>query len=567
MIRDDDNTYFEQAEAAGWEKIDEDAFHEEGIWLGFPIERTIVRGRECYSLAVTSEGERHDFLPKEKLLEQLAARAEVEIDDCEEHIGIDKEGDCLQSCVIAKGDYRSYFQFVDRSKAIGCYGIYSEDRNETLLIALTRKRSPWGEVQTQTMHGHPRDKKFGQVYTVSTASHGGVFCKKAANEQIPDYMRSADGWYEEDCDWSIPATVHVDLFPHLSEEALSTLANWHPESWEKFTGKSLEPGMSYQRDSSNFYRSHANDFIVVAAWSDTNPGWPHPDFPVPNNWVGVVGALGGGRLIDVPRTERISFVPLEEYNERPRFGFVIDPARHLTPEEFYERQGASVSYNSEESSKMNEDSNNTNRPVAKDDSAVVWRNELPSGGAVYSIVEEINGRKSQVQMDSRFYEVDLTGEEALHLYRNGSLQVTKTDGQDEEFDCAICLDEVVTKPSTGSDGKVYENNYANLTPVFFRTRKEDGELFGYRVPCGKDEPAVDFYRTVGSNENPVELSPRDCVRLSHGESLDKPAGKVSLKEVTERSVGNKTYHQANCWIDFKQKQTQEQPEHAHAVRH
>jgi hypothetical protein len=61
--------------------------------------------------------------------------------------------------------------------------------------------SPWGFVQTVQPLGP--DAAF-----VNTASHGGIWVSPEGLARIPAALRSTaysgGGWFEEDCDWSIP---------------------------------------------------------------------------------------------------------------------------------------------------------------------------------------------------------------------------------------------------------------------------------------------------------------------------------------------------------------------------
>lgn len=61
--------------------------------------------------------------------------------------------------------------------------------------------SPWGQVQTVEPLGP-------EAVVVTTASHGGLRVSPAAFARLPDVLRrtafSADGWFEEDCDWALP---------------------------------------------------------------------------------------------------------------------------------------------------------------------------------------------------------------------------------------------------------------------------------------------------------------------------------------------------------------------------
>lgn len=64
------------------------------------------------------------------------------------------------------------------------------------------------------------------------------------NKLIPLEVRDKNGWYEEDCDWSIPCAVlyhyiERDKNPHCEkifsyDTAFSCLKRWRPEFYNKF---------------------------------------------------------------------------------------------------------------------------------------------------------------------------------------------------------------------------------------------------------------------------------------------------------------------------------------------
>lgn len=716
----------------------------EGIWFGCLVERTTIAGELQYRAVVKdhySNGDSYDifaqgFMAKDELLDTLAKNAGVKKERWQQCHAVSKSGETLRTYYRDVEDWRIYMTgFHGDAMRSGAVGIYNVDRNSTELFTPTRKTSPWGKVQHQAIKGRPGDDGFGQIYHVSTGGHGGVFCAKKANAQIPEYMRSDDGWYEEDCEWAKVACVFQDLFPHVThDEVLKVLADWNPDSWEKFTGKTLEPGMSTQRDTETFERDHANDYIVMTAWSHSNTTtWPFGDEQtVPEGMVGVRGVIGGRKNNNGHGVEQYFLVDATEYENRPMVGtgFVIDPKRHLTVEEYFSRQeleppalfasykfddpvhgqkewmvvpfgvirdlgrdghigptcfrdkggvrdlvwldpdeagrfahdfiqryGTEPTYDVEcdpelpeltayqlneveydravgvnleryyfikpetagmtsedvdvardhgdlpcefveawankynlihaaevmqepkdpaglghtpyfdrpAISRSNSVTNNekdttmseNNKPLASNDNVAVWEKTLPSGDRIFSITETVGNEKVYSQMDAKFYDEEITAEEALDIYSGKSIVVKKEGPDGSTFDCAICLSEVVTKPSTGEDGTEYQNRYANLTPVFFRNSK-DGEHFGYRVPAGKGEVAVDFYRTIGAKDNPIELTPRDCVRLLAGERIDKGIGEASLKEIVESQSNGKDYRTARCWMEFHQ-QKEEAP--------
>ena len=65
--------------------------------------------------------------------------------------------------------------------------------------------TPWGAAQ----HA---ERYIRGITWYSTAAHGGFKVCAGLNARIPEYMRDAGGWYEEDCDWSIVATVFPEAF-------------------------------------------------------------------------------------------------------------------------------------------------------------------------------------------------------------------------------------------------------------------------------------------------------------------------------------------------------------------
>ena len=61
-------------------------------------------------------------------------------------------------------------------------------------------RTPWGPAQHVA---YPQEG----IFIVSTAGHGGVKLDRKRNSLVPKAARAKGGWYEEDCQASIPACV------------------------------------------------------------------------------------------------------------------------------------------------------------------------------------------------------------------------------------------------------------------------------------------------------------------------------------------------------------------------
>ncbi len=73
-------------------------------------------------------------------------------------------------------------------------------------------QTPWGISQ------HTEKIAYG-ITAVSTASHGGIKVSPTLNMKIPGWLKECthnkqglEGWYEEDCDWCIPALVYHNDF-------------------------------------------------------------------------------------------------------------------------------------------------------------------------------------------------------------------------------------------------------------------------------------------------------------------------------------------------------------------
>ena len=65
-------------------------------------------------------------------------------------------------------------------------------------------QSPWGPIQNYEILAPG-------VWQVHTAGHGGIKLSAERNAKVPKLARNEDGWYEEDCEYAIPAFVHKDV--------------------------------------------------------------------------------------------------------------------------------------------------------------------------------------------------------------------------------------------------------------------------------------------------------------------------------------------------------------------
>lgn len=179
---------------------------------------------------------------------------------------------------------------------------------------MQQKSTPWGlsDSATEVAEGIT-------IYT--TATHGGIHLNGARNARVPDYMRRAGGWYEEDSEFAIAVMVFPDELEgyYDLESANEVFKNFYPDSYERFYDRTLAPGESRARDRCDFEQSHKDDFVVISACGDWHPS-------VPKGWVGVTATPGAQHAQGVE--PRQFLVPEAEYQTRSRFGFVVDPDRH-----------------------------------------------------------------------------------------------------------------------------------------------------------------------------------------------------------------------------------------------
>jgi hypothetical protein len=193
-------------------------------------------------------------------------------------------------------------------------------RIQTRMAAST----PWGPSQLATIYAE------GIIFHM-TAGHGGFHLSAERNACILPMLRKSAPWYEEDAEWAIVALTFPDLFTAYERKcADETIRNSWPSAWEAIHGRELAPGQSWTKDREAFERKHACDWIVISAIQSSYDA----------DMTEVVTTRGGRRD---GRAEEMRFlVPRAEYAARGRFGFVIDPDRHISydgPSSFVGRQG------------------------------------------------------------------------------------------------------------------------------------------------------------------------------------------------------------------------------------
>ncbi|WP_425503401.1 DUF7007 domain-containing protein [Rhizobium oryzihabitans] len=155
------------------------------------------------------------------------------------------------------------------------------------------------------------------IVSYSTSGHGGFHLSHDRNHIVDSSVRSAGGWYEEDCEWAIVALTFPDVFTGYERRCAEEIAkHTFPAFWEKLRGRRLEPGESRTKDRACFDLTHANDWIVISAITSSQHA----------GMTEVIATKGGKR--EFGQEERRFLVSDAEYSKRSGFGFVIDLQLH-----------------------------------------------------------------------------------------------------------------------------------------------------------------------------------------------------------------------------------------------
>lgn len=155
----------------------------------------------------------------------------------------------------------------------------------------------------------------------STPSHGGIKLSEERQAQMPEAL--CDGtWYEHDCAIyrvivAFPECFSDDQYAHAKDG----LKSWYPDAYEAHFGEIIPEGQSYIKDRRIFQERHKNDWVGIAAIGDSE------------DMVRVTATMGGERACSEngfrSAEEREFAVPGKEYDNRSRYGFIVDPERHM----------------------------------------------------------------------------------------------------------------------------------------------------------------------------------------------------------------------------------------------
>jgi hypothetical protein len=104
-------------------------------------------------------------------------------------------------------------------------------------------------------------------------------------------------------------------------DAVDSAKNWSPDVYEALTGETVAVGDSYMLTKRAFEKEHENDYVTRAAWGDWHDAV-------------VEGKVGVFAVRRADGDEAYFLVGGDEYDDRDRFGFVVDTERHERVEAF-----------------------------------------------------------------------------------------------------------------------------------------------------------------------------------------------------------------------------------------
>ena len=124
--------------------------------------------------------------------------------------------------------------------------------------------TPWGVAQSVTILAPG-------ITHLTTASHGGIHLDDQRQAKMPEILRSADGYYEEDVCWARAAVIFPEGFSDYEHFwAVRTLVQWEPELWEPFT--KTPPGAAALARHDAFFEQNRAKFDIGCSSTSGN-GW------------------------------------------------------------------------------------------------------------------------------------------------------------------------------------------------------------------------------------------------------------------------------------------------------
>jgi len=87
--------------------------------------------------------------------------------------------------------------------------------------------TPWGLSDDKQIYSE------GIVF-YETSCHGGFKVNKKQNMKIPEFMRDAGGWYEEDSEWAKVAVSFPEIFPLREFKLAEKILQYDEDIWNQY---------------------------------------------------------------------------------------------------------------------------------------------------------------------------------------------------------------------------------------------------------------------------------------------------------------------------------------------
>ena len=152
--------------------------------------------------------------------------------------------------------------------------------------------TPWGPPQsgTQLLNG---------IWSVETASHGGLMLSDQRQAAMPEALRRSDCHYEEDVDYALVVMAFeaefLAAYAHgaiLVRNARDTVRNWQPDAYAAFTDEEVTARNSHIQRRREAYASRIGKIVVTSAfgeWADWVPAGKTGVFGMNLAWVNHLG--------------------------------------------------------------------------------------------------------------------------------------------------------------------------------------------------------------------------------------------------------------------------------------
>lgn len=178
-------------------------------------------------------------------------------------------------------------------------------------------------IMSETPFGKARYKETlgkGLVLYIIGESDMYIRALRFTNDLIPDNLREDSGWYSKKS-FQLLALIFPNCFPpDAVAVAEARYRQYYPDVYEQIKGVNIIPTKltSVGRHREQWYQQHANDWVEVCAWNDTDPN-------VEQGHVLIKAGIGGDA--DVGMTYFL--VKEEEYRKyKEEYGFICQRGIH-----------------------------------------------------------------------------------------------------------------------------------------------------------------------------------------------------------------------------------------------